>query len=234
MPDGPAARPAADGVRPVRLPGLRHGPRHGAAARQEPRSDRPARRDHGATDADLHLRPPRGHRDPGHAGLAAGRHRRARGLRGRAGAAGRRGVGLRALAAVQARECRRAEWPARAAGQHVEGRVQEDGRDLQGVHPRRRRLPDRALAALLAALHAAAIVALPLAAPHQPLAVPDLLRLRRFLDRGFEPRDPGAAARRCRHHPAAGRDHPAWRHAGGGQASSPTRCWPIPRSTPSI
>ena len=39
--------------------------------------------------------------------------------------------------------------------------VQEDGRDLQGVHPRRRRLPDRALAALLAALQAAAAVALP-------------------------------------------------------------------------
>ena len=149
MPDGTAARPAADGVGPVRLPGLRHGPRHGAAARQEPRSDRPARRDHGAADPDLHLRPPRRQRHPGDAGLAAGRHRRARGLRGGAGTAGRRGVGLRALAALPPRERRCARRPARAAGQHDQGRIQGDGRDLQGVHPRGRRLPDRALAALL-------------------------------------------------------------------------------------
>ena len=127
----------------------------------------------------------------------------------------------------------RARRAARAAGQHVEGRLQEDGRDLQGVHPRGRRLPDRAVAALLAALRAAAAVALPGAAPHQPLAVPDLLRLRRLLDRGLQPRDPGAAARQHRHHPAARRHHPARRHARGGQAARRQAAWPIPRSMPS-
>ena len=76
-------------------------------------------------------------------------------------------------------------------------------------------------------------VALPRAAPHQPLAVPDLLRLRRLLDRGLQPRDPGAAARRHRHHPAARRHHAARRDARGGQASSPTSCWPTRRSMPS-
>ena len=101
----------------------------------------------------------------------------------------------------------------------TEGRIQGDGRDLQGVHPRGRRLPDRSLAALLRAVQAAAAVALPVAAAHQPLAVPDLLRLRRFLDRGLQPRDPGAPARQHRHHPAARRHHPARRHARGGQAA---------------
>ena len=66
------------------------------------------------------------------------------------------GVGLRARPALPPRQRQRARRAARAAGQHVEGRLQEDGRDLQGVHPRGRRLPDRALAALLAALRAAA------------------------------------------------------------------------------
>ena len=233
MPDGAARGPAADGVGTVRLPGLRHGPRHGAAARQEPRSDRPARRDHGAADPDLHLRSAGRQRDAGHAGLAAGRHQRARRLRSGTGAAGRRGVGLRAHPALPPRRRRCAGEPARAAGQHVEGRLQEDGRDLQGVHPRRRRLPDRALAALLAALQAAAALALSVAASHQPLAVPDLLRLWRLLDRGLEPRDPGAAARQHRHHPAARRHHrdeaPRRKRTSVWRTSS----WPIPRSTPS-
>ena len=60
---------------------------------------------------------------------------------------------------------------------------------VQGVHRRRRRVPDRAQPALLGAVRAAAVLAVPRAAADQPGAVPVLSRFRRLRGRwGRAPR----------------------------------------------
>ena len=105
-------------------------------------------------------------------------------------------------------------------------------RARQGVHRRRRRLPGRAVPALLGAVRPAAVRALPRAAPHQPLAVPVPPRLRlvragRILAeilvrvRGGE-----VTIRPACGHAAARRHHRGGQGPGEGAA-------PTPRSAPS-
>ena len=89
---------------------------------------------------------------------------------------------------------------------------------VEGVHPRRRHLPGRAVAALRGRFPAAGLRALPLAPARQPGAVPVLPRLRGFPDRLLEPGDPGAGARRHGHHPPDRRHAAARRDRDGGQA----------------
>ena len=72
----------------------------------------------------------------------------------------------------------------RAAGlEHDAGRIPGDGRPGEGVHPRRRRLPGRALPALRDRVPASGLRALPLAPARQSGAVPLLPRLRGLPDR---------------------------------------------------
>ena len=151
----------------------------------------------------------------------------------RAGAPARRRAGARRAPAARDGHGRRAPGAARAGVQHLAGRVHGHGRARQGVHRRRRHLPGGAVAALLGAVHPAAVRALPGAAAHQPLAVPVPSRFRRLRPGRLDARDPGARARRRGHHP------PARRHAAAA-APRPRRtrrwrpsCWPIPRSAPS-
>ena len=82
--------------------------------------------------------------------------------------------------------------------EHDARRVQVDGAAGEGVHRRRRHLPGRRLAALLGAVYAAVVLALPRPAPHEPFAVPVPPRLRRLRPRRLQPRDPRARARAAR------------------------------------
>ncbi len=150
--------------------------------------------------------------------LPAARRPRRRRLVHRAGGA-RRGVGGAAAAPAPRRAPGRAAAAARARVEHDQGRVHGDRRAHEGIHLRRRRVPGRAEPALLRAVRAAAVRALSLAAPGQPGAVPVLPRLRRLLHRRQLARDPGAAARRHRDHPAAGRHPQARRHEGRGRGA---------------
>ena len=77
-PDRAAARPAADGGRPVRPHGLRHGPADRAAAGRQSRPAGPARRRVPAADGGGPVRPYRGPDHRGHAGLAERRRLGAR------------------------------------------------------------------------------------------------------------------------------------------------------------
>jgi anthranilate synthase component I len=92
------------------------------------------------------------------------------------------------------------------------GRLSRRGREGQGLHPRRRHLPGRALAALGAALPAAALRALPQRCgaptprPSCSSSTSAASRCRR------QPRDPGAAARRRGDDPPHRRHPPARRH----------------------
>ena len=61
----------------------------------------------------------------------------------------------------------------------------------QGIHRRRRRLPDRAGAALRGAVHAAAVLALSRAAADQSVALSLFPRLRRLRRRRLQPGNPG-------------------------------------------
>ena len=101
---------------------------------------------------------------------------------------------------------------ARRAGlQHQARALPRDGRAGEGVHPRRRHLPGRALAALGAAVRPAALRALPRAPAHQPLALHVLLQLRRLPGGRRQPRDPRPPEGRYRHHPPDRRHPPARR-----------------------
>ena len=103
----------------------------------------------------------------------------------------------------------------------------------EGIHRGRRHLPGGAGAALRGAVHAAAVRALPRAAPDQPVALPVLSRLRRL-------RAWSAPARRSWCACATARSRSARSPAPARAARRRTRtrrsrrsCSPIPRSAPS-
>ncbi len=113
------------------------------------------------------------------------------------------------------------------------GQFKRNGRQRQGIHPRRRYLPGGAVPALAVpfrlppfALYRAC--AAPIRSP-----VPVLSRFRRIRPGRLEPGDPGPPARRQGHHPAAGRHPAARRRRRRGQGARRRNCWPIPRSWPS-
>ena len=85
-PAGRAGAPAADGRRPGRLPGLRHGAADGEAAGEEPRRHRRAGGHHGAADAVRDLRQRERRTDAGDAGLSRRRCLGGDGLAAGAGA----------------------------------------------------------------------------------------------------------------------------------------------------
>ena len=110
LPDGPAA----DGRRPVRLHGLRHGPADRAPARRQPGPAGPARRRVPAADRGGAVRPYRGPDHGRDAGLAEPGAVGAAGLRPGLRAAGRRGRRVQPRhqprAAPDARARRRSRW----------------------------------------------------------------------------------------------------------------------------
>ena len=199
------------------------------------RSDRHSRRGADPPDARRGVRCGEGLHHRRHAGAArAGRH----GRRPRSRAREERLSGVvdaldRPLDKAAAGDRDRA---ARRPGeiQHHAGRIPGDGAEGQGLHPGRRHLPGGAVAALRGAVHAAAVRALPRAAPRQSGAVPLFPRLRRLRGRGIEPGDPGAAARRHGDDPPARRHPAARRDAARGQGAGGANCSPIRRSAPSI
>ena len=133
------------------------------------------------------------------AGAPCPRRIGARGVRKRAGAP-RRG---RRRARSAARSHRRPRsirpcWPAEAVSNTSEAEFLGDGRQGEGLHRRRRRVPDRAVAALHQPLRSARLLALSRAAARQSLALPLLPRFRRLSDRRLEPGNPGARARAAR------------------------------------
>ncbi len=101
------------------------------------------------------------------------------------------------------------------------GRIQGDGRSRQGLYRRRRRLPDRAVAAVHQPLRLIRLRPLPGAAARQSVALSLLPRLRRLPDRLLQSRNPGARARRQgghppdRRHKAPGKKPDRGRGAGG-------------------
>ena len=144
-----AARPAADVGRRVRLSRLRHGEAHGAPRARQARSDRRARSASDPPDRDGGVRR-RARRDVGRdPGPPEARRFGPRRLRERHGAARRGGRCARIAARPHGGHGRRSArqgW--RGAVEYDRGRISGDGRAGEGVHRRRRRLPDRAVAAL--------------------------------------------------------------------------------------
>ena len=107
-----------------------------------------------------------------------------------------------------------------AAGlQHHARRIRAHGEGRQGIHRRRRHLPGGAVATLRGAVRAAAVLALPRAAPGEPLPVPLLPRSRRIRHRRIEPGNPGEGARRHRHRPPDRRHASARRDPARGQGA---------------
>ena len=141
-----AARAAADGRRPLRLPRLRHGPAGRAPAGRQPRPARPARRDHAAPlgGADRRRGEGRGHRRQ--PGLGRLRPQPARRLRPGRRAGDGRGPRPRPHPAAGEPRPRRTVADGDAGLQHQPRALPRDGRAGEGVHPRRRHLPGRALA----------------------------------------------------------------------------------------
>src|SRR6266852_8188677 len=88
---------------------------------------------------------------------------------------------IRAQPAAPARGGRGGAGAAGAAGQHVARRLPAHDRDGEGIHPRRRDLPGRAVDAPAPAVPPAALLALSCAPAPQPLALPVLPRIRRLL-----------------------------------------------------
>ena len=113
------------------------------------------------------------------------------------------------------------------------GQLPRDRREGQGIHPRRRHLPGRALAALGPALRPAALRALPRAPPHQPVALHVLLQLRRLPGDRRQPRDPRPRQGRHGHDPPDRRHPPPRRHARPRTSPSSTSSSPTRRSAPS-
>ena len=236
VPDRAAAGAAADGGRPVRLSGLRHGPPDGAPAGQESGPARPARGDLPAADGDRDLRQHRGPGDRGDAGLADARRSMRRAAYGQAcerladvvadfdrSLPHRRddGVDRAATCPSRPRTSRREQYHAMVeqAKEYIRA-----GDIFQVVPSQRFQLPFQ----------------LPPFALYRALRRLNPSPFLFFLDFGgfaagrLEPGDPGAAARRQGDHPPDRRHPPARRHAGRRTRRWPPTCWPIPRSWPSI
>ena len=123
--------------------------------------------------------------------------------------------------------------PSRLRAQHAPRAVRGDGRAHRRVRPRRRRLPGRAVAALVGAGAGRAVLDLPRPARRQPVAVHVLPRLRGLPDRRRQARaaaspSPAAASRRAR---SPARARAARRRRG--RRASPRSCSPTRRSAPS-
>ena len=84
-----------------------------------------------------------------------------------------------------------------------------------------------------AAVQAAAVRALPHAAPPEPLALPLLPELRRLRGRRLQPGNPRPPARRQGHHPPDRRHRPPRHDAGRGRGTREPSCSPTRRSAPS-
>ena len=201
------------------------------------RADRPGARHAGRAGivADVHrrsarVRPPAAHDQGRRTRAPRWRHRRLV----RAGRVEDRPAGEPAGAAAGGPALRAVPGAVRAGGA-VEldaGRLPEGGGALQTVHPRRRRDPGGALAALLAAHRRAPIRGLPLAAGDQPVAVHVLPEVRRHLPggrlagaAGQHPGRPGGGAP-DRGHAPAGSDRDGGRAAVPGAAPRPQGSWP--------
>ena len=227
---------AADGGRPLRLYGLRHGRADRAPARRQSatRSAFPtgcscARRwSRSSTTSPTSITVvtpvwPGAAMDAGAAYRARARAARRRARRSRAQPAapargGRGGAG--AARPHRQHDARRNAWRmVETAKEYIRA-----GEIFQVVPSMR----------LLGAVPPAALRALPRAAPPQSVAVPVLPRSRRFRGGGIEPGDPGAAARRqvsaSARSPARGGAAPPSTRT----SASPPSCSPIPRSAPSI
>ena len=153
--------------------------------------------------------------------------RRGRGAGSRTGSAGwPRPAPIRPLAIEPPRDA--------AAGHHAVPRRPVPGRRApdQGVHRRRRHLPDRALPPAGGG-GARSVPHLPLSPRAQPRAVPVLPALRRHPRHRQLARDPGAGGGR-RGHAAADRRHPARAAPRRRRTRRWPRSWrPTPRSAPS-
>ena len=101
------------------------------------------------------------------------------------------------------------------------------------VHPRGRRLPGRALAALVGAGARRGVLDLPRPARGQPEPLHVLPGLRRLPGRGREPRAAADGQRAPRLHQADRRHAPARRDPGGRPADRRASCSPTRRSAPS-
>ena len=206
-----AARSAADGGRRVRLSRLRHGAADGGFAAA---GARPI----GIPDAmlmrptlDRRLRCGQGHHHRRHAGAGACRGDRQR-RRWRARPSGCPRSSTRSTGRSTNRRPTIEAGPldVKPRSNTTPDELQADGDARQGLHRRRRYLSGRAVAALRGAVRAAAVFALPGAAPRQSLALSVLSRFRHVRRRRIEPGNPGQDQQRRRHHPAD-RRHPAAR-----------------------
>ena len=117
--------------------------------------------------------------------------------------------------------------------EHAPRAVRSDGRADRPLHPCRRRLPGRALPALVGAGAGRGLLDLPRPARDQPEPVHVLPGLRRLPGRRREPRAAADRHRPARLDQADRRHPPARRLARGGPRASPPSCWPTRRSAPS-
>ena len=230
-----AGRLAANGGRRFRLSRLRHGAADGGFAAALARSDRHSRCDSYSSDVVVVfdavkdtitiVTPVRPH---------AGRDRRR--WRWRAPPSGIAPSSTRSTgrSTNRAAEADAGAAPGGAAIEHHARRIQAHGAARQGIHRRRRYFSGGAVAALRSAVRAAAVFALPRAAPGQSLALSVLPRFRRLRDRRLEPGNSGQSRATAR--------SPSARSPAPARAARPrTRtwrwrpsCWPTPRSAPSI
>ena len=119
--------------------------------------------------------------------------------------------------------------------QHQRSRISSDGRQGEGVHPRRRHLPGRAVAALHQPLRPARLLALPRAAARQPVALPLLSSISAASRSSCSSPEILVRVRDGKvTHPPDRRHAPARRDARARTRRSPPSCSPTPRSAPSI
>ena len=225
----PLPEPAAVRRRRGRLLRLRLRPHRRADRRAEPGHDRAARPRADAHRRARRVRPPQAHGDDPRQRLRGGGGRRGR-LRARP-RRHRRGARAAGRPAAAAGRQRRAGAGVRA--EHAARGVRGDGRADRRVHPRRRRLPGRAVAALVGGDRRRRVLDLPRAARDQPVAVHVLPRLRGLPDRRRLARAARHRHRRPRHDAADRRAR-----ARAAATSSRTRrsrrtCSPTRRSAPS-
>ena len=228
-PPGAAAGPAAVRRRRGRVLRLRLRAHGRAPRRAQPRPGRAA-----GPGADAHrrarrLRPPQAHgHDPRQRLRGGGGRRRRPRARPRVDRRGARAA--RRPAAARPRHRRRG---AAVRAQHAARGVRGDGRADRRVRARGRRVPGRAVAALVGAVAVDAVLDLPRAARDQPVAVHVLPRLRGLPDRRRLARAARDRHGRPRLHAADRRHAPARRRRRRGPRRSPRTCSPTRRSAPS-